>query len=236
MKCSKAQELIGDLLEGTIGSDDKTRLDEHCEKCPDCREIRTDFGAIAEQAKGLSKFEPAEGLWPRILAGVRADRREKAARKIQTVSWPERLFGRGRPRYAFAAALALLLVVIGGAVVALKPWKTGTGPAPLGGEAYTMAKLEEAESHYKLAIQALTEAVSGQKNGLDPQMAALFEKDLKVIDEAILACRSAVASDPSDVTARVYLLGAYKEKVDFLDNIIDVHKKTAAKGSAEIIL
>lgn len=227
MKCSKAQKLIGDVLDGTIGREDKARLDGHCRDCRDCREVLEDFRKIADEAKGLARFEPSDALWPRILGGVRAGRREKEGR----------LFGRLRPSYSFAAAAALL-VIVGGIVLMWRPWAGGPAPAPLptNGEAYTLAKLEEAESHYRQAVEALTEAVSSQKGKLDPQMAALFERDLKVVDEAILACRNAVAENPANVNARLYLLAAYREKVEFLDNMIDAQKAAAAKGAAETIL
>jgi len=224
MKCSKAQKLIGELLDGTIGREDKARLEEHCRVCGDCREVRDDFRKIADQAKGLAKFEPADGLWPRVLGGVRAGRRAK----------DEPLFGRLRPSYAFAAALALVAAVVGGVLL----WRAGTGvssPAP-GSEAYTLAKLAEAESHYRQAIDAMAQAVSSQKRAFDPETAALFERDLKVIDGAILACRNAVAEEPKNVTARVYLLGAYRNKVEFLDAMIDVQKAAVAKGGAGTIL
>jgi hypothetical protein len=224
MKCSKAQKLIGELLDETIGGEDKDRLEEHCRVCRDCREVREDFRRIADQAKGLAKFEPAEALWPRVLGGVRAGRRTK----------DEPLFGRLRPSYAFAAALALVAAVVGGVFL----WRAGKsvpGAAP-GSEAYTLAKLAEAESHYRQAIDALTQAVSSQKGAFDPEMAALFERDLKVVDGAILACRSAVAEDPKSVSARVYLLGAYRNKVEFLDAMIDVQKAASAKGGAGTIL
>jgi hypothetical protein len=64
-------------------------------------------------------------------------------------------------------------------------------------------------------------------------MASLFEKDLRIIDEAILACRNAIAENPQSLDARVYLLGAYKGKVEFLDNMIDVRKRTTARSAAE---
>jgi hypothetical protein len=228
MKCSEARRLIGDLLDETIGPDDKAELEEHCGTCRDCREILEDFRSIAGQAKGLTKFEPAETLWPRILSGVRTARLEPGRDR-----W---LFGWARPRYVLAAALGLF-VLVGGALLTLKPWKTGPNLRLRGGQdSFTMAKLEEAEKHYRLAIQALTEAVSSPKTSVDPQTAALFERDFRVIDEAIQACRNAVTENPSNVSARIYLLGAYKEKVEVLDRLIEVHQRSTAKKSVEGIL
>ena len=92
-----------------------------------------------------------------------------------------------------------------------------------------MAKLEEAETHYQLAIRALSEAAASQKNGLDAgNDGRPWTQDLRMIDAVIAACRDAVRRDPQSVEARVYLLGAYKGKVEFLDNLIAAKKKSAA--------
>jgi len=235
MKCTKAHELIGDLLDGSIGDDDRKALDKHLASCPDCQELLADFQNIKIQAAALPKLEPSGTVWTNVLDGVRRDRRVKAVRAATSQGWWERLFAPGRPRYAFSAAL-ILLVIIGGVVTIWKPWKSA-GPPPLSsGDAFTMAKLEEAESYYKLAIQALTEAAASQKNSLDPRTMASLDKNLQVIDDLILDCQNAVTRDPRNVEARVFLLGAYKGKVDFLDNIIAAKKKTAAQSATDSVL
>jgi hypothetical protein len=58
-------------------------------------------------------------------------------------------------------------------------------------------------------------------------VASVLEQNLREIDASILACQRAVKAAPGDVTARTYLLGAYKSKVEFLDNVIEVKKNTA---------
>jgi anti-sigma factor RsiW len=235
MKCTKAHALIGELLDGSIGDEDQKDLEKHLAACPDCREILADFRNIKIQAAALPKLEPSAGVWTNILDGVRRDRRVKAARAATTAGWWERLFAPGRPRYALGAALTLM-AVIAGTLAVWKPWKGGEGPALPNGAAFTMAKLKEAETHYQLAIQALTEASASQKNSLDPRTAASLDRNLQALDTLIQACQSAVRREPQSVEARVYLLGAYKGKVEFLDNLITAKKKTAAPNAADAIL
>ena len=235
MKCTKAHELIGELLEGSISDKDRKDLETHFASCQDCRELLEDFQNIKTQAAALPKLEPAEGVWTNILNGVRRDRREKAVRAATTAGWWDRLFAPGRPRYAFGAALALAAVVVG-AIAIWRPWNAADPASSTNGAAFTMAKLEEAETHYQLAIRALTEAVASQKNGLDPRTVASLDRNLQIIDDLILTCQNAVRREPQSVEARVYLLGAYKGKVEFLDNIIVAKKKSAAPSAAEAIL
>jgi len=203
MKCTQAHELIGELLEGTIREEDRRALEEHLESCPDCRDLLADFQEIKTQAAALPRIEPSAAVWPNVLNAVRRERRERSARAVLSVSWWDRLFAPGRPRYALAAALALVLVV-GGALLILPSRKPVVAAASSGdGGEYAMAKLQEAEIHYRLAIRALSDAAAGQQTGLDV-------KTMEALD--IASCREAVLRDPRNVEARVYLLGAYKGK------------------------
>ena len=113
---------------------------------------------------------------------------------------------------------ALLLVIIVGAV-AIVPRLTV--PAT-GSESYVVSKLEEAERHYQKAIDALWEAVSAQKENFDPQLYAVFQKNLSIIDESITACREAVLSSPDNLDSRNYLLAAYKGKRTLLEDMMAV--------------
>jgi tetratricopeptide (TPR) repeat protein len=252
MRCSHAHKLIGDKLDGALSSKDSARLREHLDKCSDCRDLLKDFQGIVEQAKGLPKHEPSHRVWTAVLDGVRAfrdicddqvvvdDRVARVVRdnrvagpspsaiKLPKPKWYETYIFAGRAKYALAAAL--LLVVVGGVVIGLRPGKDMNG---LSEQArFTLAKLEEAEKHYKLAIRALSEAVGSQTNRFDPLVVAVFARNLYEIDTAIQACQAAVKNNPNDLSAREYLLGAYKDKVNFLDSLIDIRKASPSAKPA----
>ncbi len=221
MKCSQAHKFIGDQLDGALDPKDNERLREHLASCPDCRDLLRDFQKIVEQAKDLPKHEPSNRVWTAILSGVRAAGRAPSAVRMPKPKWREIYIFSGRAKYAWAAAL--LLVVAGGIAAGLfRPGKDLSGLSEQ--DRFTLAKLEEAEKHYQLAIRALSDAIGSQKNGLDPQVAAVFNRNLREIDTAIQACQRAVSKQPNSLDAREYLLGAYKDKVEFLDNIIDFRK------------
>jgi len=231
MRCAKAHRLIGDFLDKTIGPDENVRLREHLEACPDCRGLFKDFQAIAEKAKDLPKHEPAQRTWTAILDGVRKAGSELIEQAAGKPRWLEAFLFQGRAKYAWAAAA--LLVIAGVAVIGFKPWTSAPGLSEQG--RFTLAKLEEAEKHYKLAIKALSEAIGSQKNGLDPQVAAVFDRNLKDIDTVIRACQDAVVKEPKNLDARTYLLSAYKNKVEFLDDVIETKKRSLpAKAETKI--
>ena len=88
-----------------------------------------------------------------------------------------------------------------------------------------------ASSSFNIALPSIS-----KEFGLDAITMDSLEKDLRTIDAVIASCRDAVRRDPKNVEARVYLLGAYKGKVEFLDNLITAKKKSAASSGDGIVL
>ena len=235
MRCPKAHKLIGEYLDKALRPREQAKLQKHLETCPDCRSLLKDFQGIAEQAQALETLSPSEDDWPQILSKIQAAKREKRLDQAREAGWREPVVYPNRTKFVWAAAL-ILLMAVGGIVIGFRPWQGKAIPGLSQQDKYTLAKLEEAEKHYQLAIQALNEAVASQKGSLDPQMAAVFDKNLKLINDSIQACVNAVRKDPNSLDARTYLLAAYKEKVDFLDDIVDLKKKSPAGNGSDTTL
>ncbi len=220
MKCASYHKLIGDRLDGTIRPADRARLDSHLAACAECRELMDDFQRIAESARSLDDQDaPSDDVWNAVLSGVRAARREErraASRGLR---------GFAVPRWAYAAGFVFVGAVIG-LIVGLGPWRGSAAPGLTPEQAAVVAKLEESETHYKLAIQALTEALGAGPSVIGSSAAALFARDLGAVDAAIQACREAVGREPGSVDARVFLLAAYQKKVEILDGVIQVRKQS----------
>jgi len=226
MRCAQAHKFIGDHLEGTIGAAENAKLQKHLEECADCRAILADFKSIAEAARELPKHEPSSRVWTGVLAGVGLSDRQPARGRPEGPGWAERFFLQGRARAAWAAAL-LLVIVAGGVAIGIRIGRGAGNPgASLTADVrFTLGKIEEAEKHYQLAIEALQAAIGGRMTGLDPIIVAAFARNLGDIDAVIRDCRAAVEANPANLSARAYLLDAYKDKVEFLGNVIDVTKK-----------
>jgi len=232
MKCAVAQELINEHMDGALGPGREAELKAHLESCRDCRELAGDFAAIVRGAKGLVTLEPSSAVRPRVAAGVREALQEAPASAREKRSWLGSFWGLAGLRYA--AAAALILVVVGGLVIWQKPWSTA-GPSKDSSIEFTLAKLQEAQSYYEKAIKSLREAVQSQEGGMDPRLADIFNRNLTAMDETIQACRQIIRQDPDNLTARAYLLTAYREKVNFLEEMMDA-ERTAARDKTETIL
>ena len=221
MKCAAAQEMINDYVDGSLAPDLEAELRAHLEGCRDCLELARDFGSIVRGAKGLRTFEPSLEVWPKIAAGVREALQEAPASAREKRSWLGTLW---KPAgWAYAAAAALALVVVGGLVIGQKPWSI-LGRSKERSVEFTLAKLQEAQGYYEKAIRALGEAVRSQEGGMDPRLADVFNRDLAAMDETIQSCRQIIQQDPDNLTVRAYLLTAYREKVNFLEEVMGAER------------
>lgn len=232
MRCVKARRLIGDYIDGNIDSEKGSSLEVHLKDCADCQRLLHDFQKITASAKNLKEPLPSGQTWFKVASRLKAEKQRAEAsepgvgKKYSFFLFPKRL------RYAFSAALVLLIA--GSAVYfSLQYRNRGEMFSKVNSQQYALAKLEEAEQHYKSAIKALWDAVSSQEKSLDPQIVAVFQRNLNIIDASIAACKQVVQSDPNSVDSRNYLLAAYKEKTDLLAEMVSAQDKFSPKRELE---
>lgn len=78
------------------------------------------------------------------------------------------------------------------------------------------------EKAYIEAIASLSTAIEGQGAGaLPPTLRAEYERNLAVVDQAIVASRVAAKRDPRDADAQEFLRTAYQSKVDLLNTVAE---------------
>jgi tetratricopeptide (TPR) repeat protein len=237
MRCLRAQEYISRSVDGGLSGRESARLERHLAGCGECRALREDLRKIVAGAAGLATPGPSDRVWSNIRAGLETGAARANAQGLK----PERrpFFGLSVPAFRLAGAAALAVVLVAAGVVVGR--RLGRQDAPLsaaakGGEAYTLAKLDEAERHYEQAIKALGEAFAADKDGLAPAVVELFDRNLSVVDATIQACRAAVRTEPDDLEARNYLLAAYTRKITLLDAALDLRSgdRDAAVGKTII--
>jgi hypothetical protein len=231
MRCTKARRLINEAIDGTLPGNKSSDFHEHLEICSECKQIFEDFQGIAEQARNLSAPSPSDAVWLKIQAKLQATKKEEAETpQPQKKNWLSAIFY--SPSFKYALATVLVVAIIGGGIwFGLKPWKGRGVEGGNGAMKYTLAKLDEAERHYQLAIKALNEAVAAQRGNLDPQAAEVFRENLEIIDSSIQACKQVIQKEPDNLKVRACLLDAYREKVDFLDAVMEMEKSGSQKAS-----
>lgn len=217
MKCQTAKKWISEYIDGELNAAKKVKLDEHCAQCANCKKLLGDFRTISTSAKELDTFSPPESTWRKIQEKMTAEEQE-----ILTLA-PQKQSRFSLPRLSYVLSAVLLVAFLSLVFIYGPRYWSGQAIVPeLENQQYTLAKLEEAEHHYQLAIKALSEALMAQSEQLDPQVAEVFRTNLELIDQSINACRQAVLSDPNNIESRKYLLAAYKEKANLLNEIMAV--------------
>lgn len=100
----------------------------------------------------------------------------------------------------------------------------------------TRKRLDKSESHerkneseflpgeqgYVEAISSLKRAIETHgKDSLSPQVRVEYERNLTVIDRAILETRQAVRRNPKNADAKEFMLAVYQSKIDLLSNVAE---------------
>ncbi|MBN2206259.1 MAG: zf-HC2 domain-containing protein [Candidatus Aminicenantes bacterium] len=232
MRCAKARKMISEGIDGDLEAAAVARLERHLRDCADCRKVKDDLAALVRAAQALETPAPSDRVWAGIRAGLAGSRRRGAV----APGWSD---GRVRlpgvtPVLRWAAVGAAALVLVAGGIFVGRSVLRQDGPAfaNKAGMGFTLAKLDEAETHYRLAIQALDEAAAAQKAHLSPGMAELVGQELGAIDELIKTAEDAVRRDPADLKARAYLLNAFRNKVELLEAAVEIGRRAAPSAPA----
>ncbi len=229
MRCSRAKRLISGCIDGKINDRQNLNLEQHLGFCPDCKQLFEDFQAIVERAKNLENLTPSGQPWLKIRAKLEIEEQKVLTVRRQKRGRLSLLFQPPRLKYAsIGALLAAFFIFVG--LFGLQYWNGRSNQEGDDLQKYTLAKLNEAERHYQLAIKALWEAVSAQGGAEDPQLAEVFKTNLEIIDSSITAFRQLILQEPDNNEARIYLLAVYREKVDFLNKMIEAKKTSPSKG------
>lgn len=238
MTCERAHTLLQDQIDGAIDPAAVRELERHLEGCAACRAFAADLTAIVVAASGLAPIEPPEHVWLQLAGRWRREHPEAAKVVPSAAPSPRRAYAR---RHMLATA-AVLTVAVGGGWIA---WRAtdGSAPAAVTAEGVLLERtdpagagnatsealvesarqdIEAAEQLYARAIAGLEQAAEGQKELLTPEVAAMLDKNIEVIDEAIVESRRAVSAEPSSVVARESLFEALRKKVTLLQNTISL--------------
>jgi anti-sigma factor RsiW len=242
------RESIQELIDGTIGGIRRAELERHLAECAECRSFLADMETIRQTAESLDRLDPPDRVWLQIAGRLRQEGRVQppAARPAQS------------PRYALLAIAAALVLTVGAAIVALVSQYRSTPATPPTAAATAQptgdanadiavesveAEFRLAEQHYQNAIAKLEQAArldqaGRDANTLDAQTAAMLQKNLQVIDQAIAESREAVRSEPLSAAARDSLFDALRRKVALLQDTIALMnemRKGNSAGAAQIV-
>jgi hypothetical protein len=213
MSTDRYTDRLGDYVDGTLSDRDRQLLETHLAACESCRTEVEELTQIRQAARALPRLNPPEHLWKQIEVSLRA--REPSRRPTSTWwSWSSGL--------AMAASVLLFIGSVG-LLLWWAPFSTEPGPEdPVQIANYVVAELELAEQHYENAITGLEQILAKETESqtLDPEIMAVLNDNLALIEDAIGESRTAAREDPENIFARESLLGALRNKLGLLQNTI----------------
>lgn len=256
MHCELARERLHAQIDGTLDpvlepgeSLMERELEAHLAACASCRGFAEDLAAIADAAAAMPPIDVPERVWLQLAGRWRAEQAQDVTPAGTARAGKRRSISAG---YALAAA-AVLAMAMGASWIAwratgaidpdlagptqvllAKPDPAGNAPGSAIVES-AQKDIEAAEQLYTRAIAGLEQAADAQKAQLEPQVAAMLDRNLDVIDEAISESRAAVRTAPQSVVARESLFEALRKKVSLLQDTIalvgDISRGNSAGAS-----
>jgi anti-sigma factor RsiW len=245
MACPRYEEAIHELVDGTLGPIRRSELQIHLDLCDDCRMLLRDLERLRELTATLDRPIPPNRVWMQVAGQLQQEGRLRA---------PAAPPARPRHRAVLLAIAAALVLTAGASLVYLLPRvRPAAAPdlapataTPAAGNAAAAgsvqgdieAEFRAAEQHYQAAITKLEEAARSDQDAIDPATAAMLQRNLQVIDQAIAESRAAFRSEPTSAPARDSLFEALKRKVSLLQDtlaLMNEMRKGNAEGAAQLV-
>ena|ERR1700752_1942048 len=228
MNCEICQELIHDLIDGSISQRDEFTLNTHLTECLDCESVRQDLASIVAFARTQREeyaTPPNEhALWLRIRNSIEAELPSRAAANAERrTSFFGRLMGHSwelsLPQLA-TSAVAIVLLVSLATVVGLRRWGGYSVPAaPPQEEA---SNVNDRFFQRRQVIDYWNQRVELNKTRWSPEMRETFERNMKVIDQAVADSMNELKRNPHDEISEQMLNESLNDKLSLLKEFSDL--------------
>lgn len=227
MNCETCQELIHDLIDGSITQRDEFTLDTHLRECLDCDSVRQDLTSIvgfSRTQRGVYEAPPNEqALWLRIRNTIEAELPSRVNTNTERRSFFSRWMGRSwelsLPQLA-ASAVAIVLLVSLATVVGLRRWG-GYGVSPVVSQVEA-SNLNERFWQRQQAIDYWNQRVELNRPRWSPEMRDAFNRAMKVIDESVANSFNELQRNPHDEVSEQMVNESLDDKLAVLKKFSDL--------------
>ena len=170
------------------------------------------------------EITPPESAWNRIAQQIEIDSRHRGSRRNNRALWQ-------RPAFLVAAGLALVAVSSITTFVVLDARDGEPAPQvasiqrPTAASPATLAEFTARENDYIATVNSLSQTIESAHVELAPETIVKLKQSIRIIDDAIIEARRALAADPSNKALIEMLSTSYDQKVDLL-------RRTAEMGQS----
>ncbi len=199
-------------------------LEDHLKSCESCSEEIRIENLIISKAGDLPAKKAPSYVWDKIIAEIlESDAPLQPHRDSEHPAKRDRLriiFGRLFPiskTPVFKPALAMFAVlffIVGAFIFRSAEIFNSGNKTEL--QAQAIVEIENTEKEYLAAIDKFRNIIDEKSENDNSELYLLYKRKLGVLDEVILLCREAINENQYNLNARLYLVEAYKEKVETL--------------------
>lgn len=248
MSCEELGILLDDLVDGTLAGDARARVEAHLRECAGCRTLVADLRRIREAARALPRLEPPADGWTRVAAALDASGSRNVTPITRGTRGPRAArFSAWRPAWGLLAAAAVVAIAVATTLLLSRTPAPSDDHATAGQAANAAGtdlvstvetELQLADQHYQKAIAGLEQVWREGQGTVDPQTAAVLQKNMGIIDQAVRESREALKTQPANEVAQTTLFEALRQKVDLLKDmvaLVNEMRKGNQAGAAQIV-
>jgi Putative zinc-finger len=240
MTCEQFVDRLADYLESDVNEPARIAMEAHAARCGDCGALLADLRELRVDAAALPPRVPERDLWAGIAARIETPvveispagpvdawtRRNHRMRGVwtglaaaglvavtATVTYQvtRRTTAVTPPTVAVVAKSPSTDTQAAPAPKAIDTTPSATAPSPLG-----VLANNPGEQKYDVEISRLRAIVSQRRSMLDTATVSIFDRNLKIIDDAIAQCRMALRKDPASRFLMQSLNDALDSKIQLL--------------------
>jgi hypothetical protein len=239
MNCEKCQELFSDLFDAALSREDELTLSTHIEECLACADVRNDLESIVgfcRAHRGEYSAPPNEkAMWLRIRNVIEAEAQPlvtttvpgQPTLKRSWVEWMGRSWELSLPQLA-ASVAAIVLIVSLATAVGLRRWQSvdsltgSTNTTPPIDITARGTNVRDRIWQQQQVINYWNQRVESNKVRWNPQMRETFDRNLRVIDQAVNDSLNDLGQNPHDEVSEEMLNAALNEKLSLLKEFADL--------------
>ncbi len=231
MNCERCQELVSDLLDGSLSRQDELLLNQHLEECLGCAEVRRDLESIVTFCRvhrdEYSAPPNERALWLRIRNTLEGENRavvaaQSAPPAARGRGWFTRKWELSLPQLA-ASVAGIVLVASLSTVALLRGMESNSARSVT--EVDTTrggASINSRTWQQQQAINYWNQRVELNKVRWSQDMRDTFERNLQVIDQAVNNSMTELNRNPHDEVSEEMLNAALNEKLALLKEFSDL--------------
>jgi Putative zinc-finger len=231
MNCESYQNLLSDLIDGSLNPQDKHKVEAHLSTCTNCAAAQTDLNALVgfcREHRGEYEAVPNErAMWLRISNTIESELAATMPAAVPAgTGWWFRLMNRSWqlsfPQLATTVAATLVVAVL----------LTFLGTRMFGGSGVSTSGLTVAggdvttvKDRYRQQAQVIdywNNRVELNKARWNPQMRETFDQNMSVIDAAVNDSMGRLSQNPHDEVSEDILNAALSDKIALLKEFAEL--------------